>query len=92
MPADIVSGGVAPNGPRGDKVVPLDSACRFAGCCWLLGALSFTGNSRARTDAVPKIDPFQKLCELQKRWRELMVVTSREDIRSRIRDIICKGV
>lgn len=42
----------------------------------------------ARTDAVPKIDPFQSLCELQKRWRELMLFTSYEEIRSWIRDII----
>jgi hypothetical protein len=42
----------------------------------------------AKTDAVPKFDPFQKLCELQKRWQELMLFTSREDIRSRMRDII----
>ena len=48
--------------------------------------------SLARTDALPKFDPFQRLCELQKRWRELMLVTSREDIRSRIRNSICKGV
>jgi len=45
----------------------------------------------AKTDAVPKYDPFQRLCELQKRWRELMLFTSHEKIRSRIRDIICKG-
>jgi hypothetical protein len=46
----------------------------------------------AKTDAVPKYDPFQSLCELQKRWRELMLFTSHEKIRSRIRDIIpfCK--
>jgi glycosyltransferase involved in cell wall biosynthesis len=42
----------------------------------------------AKTDAVPKIDPFQSLCELQKRWRELMLFTSHEEIRSWIRDII----
>ncbi|MDO9574977.1 MAG: hypothetical protein Q7J55_00430 [bacterium] len=46
----------------------------------------------ARTDALPKFDPFQKLCELQKRWRELMLFTSRGDIRSQIRDTICKEV
>ncbi len=46
----------------------------------------------AKTDAVPKFDPFQKLCELQERWRGLMRFTSQEDIRSRMRDIICKGV
>ncbi len=45
-----------------------------------------------RTDAVPKFDPFQKLCELQKRWRELMLFTSQENIHSRIRAIICKVV
>ena len=46
----------------------------------------------AKTDAVPKYDPFQRLCELQKRWRELMLFTSHEKIRSRIMDIVpfCK--
>ena len=42
----------------------------------------------AKTDAVPKFDPFQKLCELQKRWQELMLFVSHKEIRSRIRDII----
>ena len=46
----------------------------------------------ARTDALPKFDPFQKLCELQKQWQELMRFTGQKDIRSRIRDIICNGV
>lgn len=46
--------------------------------------------SIAKTDAVPKLDPFQNLCELQRRWHELMRFTSREDIRSQMRDIICK--
>ena len=46
----------------------------------------------AKTDAVPKYDPFQRLCKLQKRWRELMLFTSHEKIRSRIMDIVpfCK--
>jgi len=42
----------------------------------------------AKTDAVPKYDPFQRLCELQIRWRELMRFTSREKIRSLMMDII----
>jgi len=46
----------------------------------------------ARTDALPKFSPFQKLCELQKQWQELIQFTDQEDIRSRIRDIICKGI
>ncbi len=46
----------------------------------------------ARTDALPKFDPFQRLCKLQKQWQELMRFTDQEDIRSRIRGIICNGV
>lgn len=42
----------------------------------------------AKTAAVPKYDPFQRLCELQKRWRALMRFSSQEEIRSQIRDII----
>jgi len=45
----------------------------------------------SRTDAMPKFDPFQSLCKLQKRWQELMQFTSQEEIRSRLRDIIYKG-
>ncbi len=46
----------------------------------------------AKTDAVPKFDPFQKLCVLQRRWQELMLFTSQEEIRSRVKDIFCKEV
>ena len=42
----------------------------------------------ARTDAVPKCDPFQNLCKLQKRWQDLMRFTRHEEIRSQIKDII----
>ena len=42
----------------------------------------------ARTDAVPVSNPFQDLCELQKRWKELMEVTAREGVRSGLREII----
>jgi hypothetical protein len=44
--------------------------------------------SLARTDTVPKFDPFQSLRERQKRWWGLMLFTSHEKIRSWIRDII----
>jgi hypothetical protein len=46
----------------------------------------------AKTDAVPKFNPFQKLCERQKRWRELMDYTAQGEVRSQIRNIIYKGV
>ncbi|MCD4768230.1 MAG: hypothetical protein K8R34_17230 [Methanosarcinales archaeon] len=42
----------------------------------------------ARTDAVPVSNPFQDLCELQKRWKRLMEVTAREGVRSGLREII----
>jgi len=42
----------------------------------------------ARTDAVPKRDPFQNLCKLQKRWQDLMRFTSHEEIRSQIENVI----
>lgn len=42
----------------------------------------------AKTDAVPKYDIFQRLCELQKRWKELMEYTSKTEVRSSIREII----
>ncbi|RJS77097.1 hypothetical protein CW713_10590 [Methanophagales archaeon] len=46
----------------------------------------------ARTEAVPKLDPFQKLRVLQRRWHELMSFTAREEIRSQLNEIICKEV
>ncbi|MEA3432857.1 MAG: hypothetical protein U9R01_09375 [candidate division WOR-3 bacterium] len=42
----------------------------------------------SKTDAVPEYDPFQKLCALQKRWRELMKYTSKGEVRLSIREII----
>ncbi|MGB2762623.1 MAG: hypothetical protein WBC21_03780 [Minisyncoccales bacterium] len=42
----------------------------------------------AKTDAVPKYDPFQRLCELQKCWKELMLFTGRGEIRPLIRDVL----
>lgn len=42
----------------------------------------------SKTDAVPKYDPFQKVCKLQKRWQELMKYTSKGEIRSSTRKII----
>jgi hypothetical protein len=42
----------------------------------------------AKTDAVPKYDPFQRLCELQKRWQELMEWTSKREVRSTMVEII----
>ncbi len=42
----------------------------------------------ARTDAVPKFDPFQNLCNLQKRWQGLMEYTSRREVSLTIKEII----
>ncbi len=42
----------------------------------------------AKSGAVPKFDPFQNLCNLQKRWQELMEYTGKEEIRSVIKTII----
>jgi len=44
--------------------------------------------SLAKTDAVPKYDPFQSLCELQKRWKELMEYTSKREVRLNMKEII----
>lgn len=42
----------------------------------------------AKTDAVPKYDPFQTLCEMQKRWHGLMEYTNRTEVRSSIKEIV----
>ena len=44
----------------------------------------------SRTDAVPKFDPFKKICEIQKRWKELIKYTSKREVRSRIAEIIVR--
>lgn len=45
----------------------------------------------ARTDAVPKFNPFQALCEIQKRWYELMAYTNRDEVRPILKEIIEGG-
>jgi hypothetical protein len=42
----------------------------------------------ARTDAVPGFDPFDSLCNLQRRWQKLMDYTGRGDVSLRMREII----
>jgi hypothetical protein len=42
----------------------------------------------ATTDAVPKHDPFDRLCELQKLWKELMDYTGQREVREAISEII----
>ena len=42
----------------------------------------------AKMDALPKFDPFQHLCELQKDWQEMMEYTYRDEIALRMRGII----
>jgi hypothetical protein len=42
----------------------------------------------AKTEPVPKYDPFLWLCELQKRWHELMRFSSQEEIRLQMQDIV----
>lgn len=42
----------------------------------------------AETDAVPKYDPFQRLCDLQKQWKELNEYTNNREINLEIRQII----
>ncbi|MDX1779058.1 MAG: hypothetical protein R3339_09270, partial [Thermodesulfobacteriota bacterium] len=38
-----------------------------------------------KSDAVPKHDPFQKLCSLQKLWKGLMEYSSSSDISLKMR-------
>jgi hypothetical protein len=42
----------------------------------------------ARTDAVPKHNPFQKLCFLQKLWKDLMDYSARKDVSSNMKTAI----
>ncbi len=42
----------------------------------------------AKTDAMPKFDPFQNLCKLQKRWQALMEYSSKREIQLSIKEII----
>jgi hypothetical protein len=42
----------------------------------------------ARTDAVPSFDPFQRLCEIQKCWRALMIYTAAQEVCSQLRNIV----
>ena len=42
----------------------------------------------AKTEAVPKFDPFDNLCDLQKRWKELMEYTGKKEISLSMKEII----
>jgi len=42
----------------------------------------------ARGEAVPKFDPFERLCLLQKRWKEMMEYTGKKEISSRLKEIV----
>ncbi len=42
----------------------------------------------SKKDAAPNYDPFQNLCDLQRRWKELMEYTAKSQIRSNIKEII----
>jgi len=42
----------------------------------------------AQSDAVPKFDPFENLCHLQKHWQKLMAYTSKREVSSLIKEII----
>ena len=45
----------------------------------------------ARTDAVPRFDPFQRLCDTQRKWERLMKYTERGNVSSAIKEIIEEG-
>jgi hypothetical protein len=42
----------------------------------------------AKTDAIPKYDPFQRLCTVQKRWQAFMEYTGKKEVRLSIKQII----
>jgi hypothetical protein len=46
----------------------------------------------AKTDAVPKYDAFQRLCEFQKQWKEFMLFTKEKKIQGLIKNIICEKI
>lgn len=42
----------------------------------------------AKVEAVPKFDPFERLCSLQRRWKEMMSYTGKSKTSSKIKEII----
>ncbi len=42
----------------------------------------------AKSDAVPKYDPFERLCQMQKHWKDLMEYSSKSKVSARIRGVI----
>jgi hypothetical protein len=42
----------------------------------------------AKSEAVPKFDPFQNLCRLQKLWQEMMEYTTKKEVSLAIKEII----
>ena len=79
---------------KGDLEEKIEKACKLLSLEYLgqgdrRGAEEALRNIElARTDAAPKFDPFDELCDLQKRWRELMDYAGEGEANSRIRQII----
>ena len=42
----------------------------------------------AKSDAVPKYDPFERLCQMQKHWKDLMEYSCKSKVSARIRGVI----
>lgn len=42
----------------------------------------------AKSDAVPKYDPFERLCQMQKHWKDLMEYSCKSKVRARIQGVI----
>ena len=42
----------------------------------------------AKTEAVPKFDPFLRLCELQRQWQELMAYVEKREVRLSMAEVV----
>ena len=42
----------------------------------------------SKVDAIPKFDPFEEMCLLQKKWKNLINYTGKRKIKSRIQDAL----
>jgi hypothetical protein len=72
----------------------IEKSCQaLSGECLALGDIrnsevALNNITIAQTDAVPQYNPFQRLCEVQKLWKEFIAYAGQREVLARIREII----
>ena len=79
---------------RGDLEAKVEKSCKLLSNEYLAKGNKLDSKEAlhnitlAKSDAVPKYDPFERLCQMQKHWKDLMEYSSKSKVRARIRGVI----